>query len=230
MTTVVRKRAMPQNPYRRQTTARRRLTYNQPARQVARYAYPPTSELKFHDVTVSDPGISGSGDILVSGSVCQIPQSVGESGRVGRKCTVTAINYRYTVTLLSQSAASIGTTNDEVRVILYWDKQANGAAATTTDILETAHWQSFNNLANKNRFQILKDSVHSMSVGSANTTATAPLQKVGAMYLKCNIPLEFSGATGAITELRSNNLGVLTICRSTGKSEIDGKMRIRYHD
>ena len=50
-----------------------------------------------------------------------------------------------------------------MRVMLYHDKQANGATAAVLDILESADYQSFNNLVNSGRFRILMDRTYAMN-------------------------------------------------------------------
>jgi len=51
-------------------------------------------------------------------------------------------------------------------------------------------------------------------------------------YSKCQIPLEFSSTTGAITEIRSNNLFLLAGCSTGGDDLVNflGTCRLRYSD
>ncbi len=56
-------------------------------------------ELKFHDVDVDDAVISSGGTVQTAGTINVIPQGVTEITRVGRKCTIRSINWRYTVTI-----------------------------------------------------------------------------------------------------------------------------------
>ncbi len=122
---------------------------------------------------------------------------------------------------------------DTIRVILYWDKQANGATATVTGILESDDFQSFNNLANKNRFVILMDRMHAItaSVGAGNGTANdaGGNQENYSFYKSCEIPIEYDAGTGAITEQRSNNIGVLLVGKQ-GFAGFFSKMRLRFTD
>jgi len=52
------------------------------------------------------------------------------------------------------------------------------------------------------------------------------------MYKKCNIPIEYSGTTGAITEIRSNNIFLLA--SSDGQADdlvtMVGNCRVRFSD
>ncbi len=190
-------------------------------------------ELKFHDIDVDTADILAAGVIMNSGSVNLIAQGVTESQRVGRKCTIKSINWRYQIEL----SASSGTTfqeSDTMRIIMYLDKQCNGATATITGILESANYQSFNNLANKNRFRTLYDQTHTLNTqgGAGNGTANdfGPQKVTGSFFKQCDIPIEFDSTTGAITEIRSNNLGVLVIAEQGGISTFDSKLRLRFSD
>ena len=123
--------------------------------------------------------------------------------------------------------------NDTARIILFWDKQCNGATAGVTDILESAQYNSFNNLANKGRFKILMDKRYTLNymtgIGTAGDQDYSAVFKHGSYYKKCNIPVEYDSTTGAITEIKSNNIGVLLI-PSNGTSGFNSKFRFRFSD
>ncbi len=197
-------------------------------------------ELKFFDILVSDAVIAAGGTIQTPtnpagafASIVGIPSGTGESERIGRKCQVRSINWRYR---LSLSETIAGTPPEEtVRVILYLDKQTNGAAASVTDILELNDYQSFNNLSNKSRFRVLMDRTHNL-----NSTAGGPVtastgdwagQRLNfSFFKKCSIPLEFSSTTGNLTEMRSNNLNVLLLSDTGGLTTFTSRMRMRFSD
>ncbi len=186
-------------------------------------------ELKFIDTDVDQAAIAVTGTVL--NSVNLIAQGTTESQRIGRKCVVRSINWR--MNILLPNAANLTSTNDEVRIILFLDKQTNGAAATVTGILESANYQSFNNLSNKSRFRTLMDRVYAMNAmagagdGTANDAAGVVMHDT--LFKRVNIPLEFDSTAGAITELRSNNIGVLLISKSA-RCTLDSKIRLRFSD
>ncbi len=186
-------------------------------------------ELKFHDVDLDDGVIAAAGTITPSVSL--IAQGVTESERIGRKCTIRSINWRFRIGLPASTAAT--NTIENVRVILFIDKQANGATATVTDILETANYQSFNNLVNKGRFRTIMDRTYDLKSeaggGDGTTEDYAEDSISDTLFKKVNIPIEFSGATGAIAEIRSNNISVLLIS-SKGLADFDSKIRLRFSD
>ncbi len=188
-----------------------------------------TLERKFFDVTIDDATIATGGTIAID-SVNKIPQGVTEITRVGRKCTIRQIGWRFTISIGIQS---INSGADEVRVILYLDKQANGATAAVTDLLETSDHQSFNNLSNKHRFRTLMDRVYDYvpqaSSGDGTTSDTTGFNIHDTFFKKVNIPLEFNSTSGAITEITSNNIGVLLLSR-TGIMTFTSNMRLRFTD
>ncbi len=191
------------------------------------------SELKFHDLDIDDAVIAAAGTITPSCNL--IAQGVTESERVGRKCVIRNIHWKYNITLPITSGNGISA-NDTIRVILYKDKQCNGAAATisgTAGILATADYQSYRNLTETGRYLVIMDKIHTFNFLAAAGDGTAndafAVNRNFTFNKTCNIPLEFDSTTGVITEIRSNNVGVLLLSK-TGVCAFDSKMRIRFSD
>ncbi len=191
-----------------------------------------TGELKFHDVSLDDAVIAAGG--VITATTIIIPQGITEKTRIGRKCTIRSIHWKYRLQLPAVDAAGTGNLNDVIRVIVYVDKQCNGAAATATDLLETAAVQSFRNLTNSGRFTFLLDKIYPLNYTTlmSDGAGLASQNQVTREYLfnkKCNIPIEYSAAAGTIDEIRSNNIGVLLQGRS-GIAEIASEFRFRFSD
>lgn len=190
-----------------------------------------TGELKFFDTTDTFAALVPAGEI--KNSLNLIPQGVTESTRIGRKCTIRSLQIRGNLNLPPVAGVSAAG-GSVVRIIVYQDKQANGVAATVTDILNTADIHSFRNLANSHRFRILKDSTIDINptaaAGDGTTNDTTSVYKSWECYLRVNVPLEFSSTTGAITELRSNNLGILAISETSSNIIFNYNCRVRYSD
>ncbi len=186
-------------------------------------------EVKFHDVDVDDATIAAGGTIVAS-SLVQIAQGVGESQRIGRRCTITSLGLRYRIVSAATAGASL-LGSDVVRVLVYLDKQANGAAAAVTDILESAEFHSFNNLANKDRFRTLHDKVYALNAqagaGDGTTNDAAGVNEYAEFYTKMNVVIEYNSTAGAVSEIRSNNIGILLLSAS-GLYTFDSKVRIRF--
>ncbi len=194
------------------------------------------AELKFKDSSHTDVTVAAGATILAD-SIVEIGQDTTEQGRIGRKVTVRSINIRYKVTLGEQDAVASFPPADSLRFVVYLDKQCNGAVATATGItgiLANTDMRSFNNLANKSRFTILMDRVFSPnnSVGAsdgAGLVSVAGSQWNYSWYKKVNIPIEYNATAGAITEIRSNNIGMMLI-GETSQIGFDARVRVRYSD
>ncbi len=196
-------------------------------------------ELKFLDQDIDDAIVVTTGTIFLNSnteaSLVRIPEGNGESARIGRKLTIRSINWRFTVDVPETDGAANPANSDTIRLILYLDKQANGAAAAVTDILESASFQSFNNLANSKRFRTLMDRTYSINVnaggGNGTTSDWAQTRIDDTFFAKVNIPIEYNNAStdGALATVRSNNIGLLAISGS-GTGGLQSKMRLRYSD
>ncbi len=188
-------------------------------------------EMKFHDLSVTDGTIAQGGVIQTTGTINIIPQGVTEVQRVGRKCTVTKIQYRWNI--VNAGGAAVGT-SETIRLILYQDKQCNGATAAVTDILESDDYQSFRNLGNTGRFIIHYDTTVTLNpqaaAGDGTANDVASVAENGTFFKECTIPIEFNSTTGALTEIRSNNLAVMTVAKEGNLATLDSQIRLRFAD
>lgn len=214
---------------RKPTASRYRMGYYRRAGNYGRYP-PLGQELKFKENTWNQSPVSATGNIVLS-TVNNVAAGTGESERIGRRITIKSISIRLEAFLSNTTVVT--NTDDGVRIIVYHDKQCNGAAAAVTDILQSATYLAYNNLSNKNRFRILADKFIDISAQAGAYTgsaaAFATVGKTRSMYMKCNMPVEFSSTTGAITEIASNNIGILCIS-SKARLNVNGNVRIRYAD
>ncbi len=191
-----------------------------------------SGERKFHDVTLDDNVVSAGG--TTTNSLNLIAQGVTESERIGRKCTLKSISWSYDFKLPEIDAQATPAAGDTVRLMVYLDKQCNGATATVTDILESADFHSFKNLANSSRFVTLLDrrvelNYEGLASDGAGVVSQAQNIQYGSWHKACNIPIEFDSVTGAITEIRSNNVGVL-LMSINGVAVFKSKFRLRFSD
>ncbi len=186
-----------------------------------------TKERKFHDVDTSLT-VPSAGAIALA-SLFVIPTGTTGITRIGRRINVTDIFVRISDVLPTTTVSA--NTSDVYRFILYLDKQANGATATVTGILDAANERSFNNLDNVNRFRILCDKRRVFSSGAGNN-AGGYAEKRGSKFISLNdmnLPVEYSGDDGAIDKIRSNNVGVLVISES-GFVLTEFNIRVRFTD
>ncbi len=189
-------------------------------------------EMKFHDVDLDDAVVAAG--LNITPSVNLIAQGITESTHNGRKATIKGIQWRYRVTLPEVDDSANPPTPDTIRVIMYLDTQCNGVTAVGLDILESADVHAFRNLSNGGRFQILHDKLITlnyvtMAAGAAGTQSVTEVVREHSFYKKVNIPIEWNDTTGAITEIRSNNIGVLLL-GFTGACGFNSKIRLRFTD
>lgn len=187
-------------------------------------------ELKFFDITDLGYNAVGTGGSVVIDTMFGIAAGTGESQRIGRAITVKSIHLKlnFRITEGTTQAAS-----DDIRVIIFKDMSANGAAAGVTDLLETANWLSFRNLGNSKRFRFLYDKTYTLNCTYAGGDGTNI--ETGRMNMPCFINLNFkkgltvdySGVAGALTEICCNNVGMLLIS-SSGSMNWIHSVRVRY--
>jgi hypothetical protein len=177
-------------------------------------------------------------------SMVEIAQGTGNNQRIGRKINVRTIHLQ--AVIYSEAAAAATAFGGEmVRVALVLDKQANGATPSSSLIYDNFFGGgvfgaacSFRNKENEARFRVLKEwrvpITPQFGVATAGTTGVIAYDtKRVEVYKKVNIPIEYNGTTGAITEIRSNNLLLLLSSSLTGHDtaiNIMGGMRITYDD
>lgn len=204
-------------------------------RQVGLYGrFPPTGgELKYQDDSFNLTLVPATGSVL--DSILAIAEGTAPYERVGRKITLRSFHIRYDALLPPSSVATAGTPNqaDSLRVIVFLDKQCNGAVAAVTDLLAVTNIRSYRNITNTNRFRVLYDEVtdlnpQNMTFRSTDTLSSAVnVSKI--VNLKMNIPVEYSSITGVTSGIRSNNIGILVITRND-KATFKAQYRVRYSD
>ena len=107
----------------------------------------------------------------------------------------------------------------------------NNVPVVLTTVETTQENQSFRNLSNVNRFVILgtrKISLFCTAASGDGVTQDLFFKNIdGQLAINVNIPLEFSAETGALTEIRSNNIGIAAISRH-GIMKIKFANRVRF--
>lgn len=189
-------------------------------------------EQKFFDGTLDITSVAQAG--AIEDSICKIPQGVTEITRVGRKAVIKSLAYNYSVIVPETHDTATPAHGSQVRVIIFQDKQCNGVTAAVDDILQTANYKSYYNLVNQGRFKILMDRTHNINYQTLasmtdNSFSQSEHQQHYTFYKKLNVPIEFDATSGAITTIRSNNFGILTISKETSP-DISSKWRLRFTD
>lgn len=188
-----------------------------------------TVENKFFDTTLSFT-FDSTGEVPATGQLCLIPQGTEGDERIGRKTTIHSIQIRGRMTY---DPLTSGNGTAQVYFYLVQDKQCNGTAAAITDVLTTNSMAgAMINMANSSRFRILKRFVWTFNATGGVEGAWGPMQGSMDYFKKCNIPVEFSSTTGALTEIKSNNIFLLAGASSLADdaTAFAGTCRLRFSD
>lgn len=181
-------------------------------------------ELKFFDTAMVST-IDQTAEFLFSLNL--IPQGDTESSRDGRSAVIRSIQIRGDA-VFSPAAAGVAATNIEMWCVL--DTQANGANAAFTDVFNSNTVQTtLLNLNNSGRFRILWHKTIEMNAMAGVTTAYNDTRKHFEFYKRVNIPIDWSSTTGAITEVRSNN--IIFLAGAAGSDDtvaLNANARVRF--
>lgn len=165
-------------------------------------------EKKFFDTALSF-NFDSTGEVPATGQLALIPQGDTESTRDGRKAMIESIQIRGEL-IFTPGAAASAAAADVTHLYLVLDTQCNGAAAQATDVFTGNNFATaMLNLNNSGRFRILKHWVHTWAPGAGVTGAYINCAKQLEYYKKCKIDMDWSSTTGALTEIRSNNIFLL---------------------
>lgn len=173
-----------------------------------------------------NPGITpGNVDNLTVG----IAEGTTDVTRIGRKIQVRNITVNGVVTGVPQSGAA--PLADAMRFITVLDKQANGATAALSDVLESSTFNSFPAMKNLDRFEILDDRIVRVDI---TAWAGSTLQTISAVLpfklsLDVDIPVIYSSTAGAQAELKSNQILFMYINRNA-ESTFAYQSRLLYKD
>jgi len=142
-----------------------------------------------------------------TGAGNRIGQGTDYNQRVGDKIRLSRIH----VSLRIQPQSVMPDANGNFcRVIVYHNKQANGAAPTATQIFNTDDVLSLRNHLLRERITILKDFVHQMVVTGTNAGAnlTAGPEYFGTFTIYPKQIISYNGSTGEITEILKHDYGM----------------------
>lgn len=180
--------------------------YTRAAGYYGRYSRSSDGELKFFDTALAW-NFDSTAEVPATGQLTLIPQGDTESTRDGRKAVIKSIQIRGSVYVSPTTGGNVAGTT---QIWLVLDTQCNGAAAAFTDVFTSADVNScMLNLNNSGRFRIIKHWIHKWNPEAGVTGAWNSKMMPVEFYKKCNIPVDWSSTTGALTEIRSNNLFLL---------------------
>lgn len=184
---------------------------------------PAGQEKKFVDTGVSNLIIAGQTTFTTPVAVNLIAQGTDALNHLGRQATMVSLYWQWTG---SYAATTVG--SSPVRLLIVYDKEANGALPATADILAQDQLNGANNLNNRDRFITLVDEiVESMSTGGD----TAFFRKG---FKKMSLPITYNATTTAtITAINTGSVVALA-CHSgniiTANPICNLLTRIRFTD
>lgn len=151
-------------------------------------------------------------------------QGDGINQREGRQIYVQSVQCNFRAEWNSAAATSPAT----YRVILFMDKQSNGAAPAVGDLLDTSTalaCDALRNLNNRKRFKILLDRRYAMSPTGASNSAI-----VDSFYLKKFITTQYNaGTAGTVADISSNSIYLLaTSDEAVNGPNNSGHIRVRF--
>jgi len=188
-------------------------------------------ELKYFD-TALNFSFDTTGEVPATGQLALIPQGDTATTRDGRQATIKSIQIRGDLNFVpAANAVASGSTH----LYLVQDRQCNGAATAVTNVLTSATFNdALINLENSDRFRILKAWHHTWGPAAGATTAYNNQTRHIEFYTKCDIPMTWGGTSGAIGEIRSNNIFLMAGSNDNGASVMDdtvtfdGACRLRF--
>nr|QXP07727.1 MAG: putative capsid protein [Arizlama virus] len=150
-----------------------------------------------------------------------IRQDATVAGRIGNKVVIKSIHCKFNVNTI---AGNLGA----VRVMLVYDKQPNGAFPAIADVIldqPAAVTQFFSslNIANKSRFQVIRDSFMNLDSGQG-------LIKSCNWYSKGRWETEFGANAGTIGDFRTGAIYLIAAFTSAASSMASVCCRVRYYD
>lgn len=183
-------------------------------------------ELKVCDVAGANTVTLAAGAVtLLNG----IAQGTDFTNRIGRKICMKSLLFRFHIYPNTAASHMQGNT---VRLIIFIDLQANAAAAVTTDLLQTASYDSPLNLNNRDRFKVIVDK--SMVQGADYypafiLTAGSPVPVSRKWYKKMNQDVINVGTGATIGSIQTGALYCLVISK-VDNQVYDFNSRVRFVD
>jgi len=179
---------------------------------------------------------------LVSSLLIPVSQGNGDNDRIGRHLTMTNISVHGYI-YRNAEAGLFGTmeTAELCRLILVYDKQANGIAVDVEDVLAvlspatTADINAYRNMNQLDRFVVLKDKVIRMDVDliGESTGATACGIQSDLIPFKFNkkvaLPVDWKDNSGVIANCMTGSLYMIALS-AAGYATIDLRCRVKYLD
>lgn len=179
------------------------------------------AEKKYNDTSLASGSILNLAGPAVPLLINGVAQGTDANQRVGRKINWDSILIRLRLTVGATP------TSDSYRIMLVVDKQANAAAATAANMLESTAFTTANNMANRARFVTLWDKKGVVTTGGDNSVVIEEL------YLRKKFQTIYSGTGATIGDITSGALYLLvfgSLAVTATQLVATGYIRLRYLD
>ena len=143
--------------------------------------------------------------------------------RLGRKILMKSVLVQGTLT----------NSSGQGRILIVYDRQANGAAPAATDVLTSNTIMAIQNLDNRDRFIILADIfpyAQDETLAAGNNGSGSGGIMAYKRYIKCNLETIYGGNAGTIADINSGSLLMLTNCNGGTVAGESGIVRVRFVD
>lgn len=164
--------------------------------------------------------------------------------RIGRKTSPKSvyIRGRCQIEAAASSVTNVNAPAQLMRMIVFHDKQPNGAAPAVTDLLNSADPASQLNLNGRDRFKVIKDETFVFDPYIVDTTVTAAttnynktVENINSFSMVKDVETIFNGGNaGTIADITSGALYMFWIGSNAAGTGTDGNAfvstRVRYFD
>lgn len=184
-----------------------------------------TGEKLFHDVTTTGAAVDTT-PLIINCNVMDVGAAVGQ--RTGRRIEMQSIYVRM------ETHSGTTPTGCAIRVILFYDKQTNGAQPGATDVLDANRPEAMLNMDSRQRLEVLADKTYVQTVQSGGA-ATAGFVKTFNFHkifrkLRCRDTI-YSGTGSGIADIATGGLFIMLLStEAVGVTApvIDMVTRLRY--
>lgn len=182
----------------------------------------PKPELKYVDSAFPLANVTDTGNLTVP--LNQMAQGTNGTQRIGLSTPIKSCTYRVDV-----RQAATTPLPSTVRIMLIWDKQPNQVQPAVTDVLQTANFNSYLNMANRERFVTLRNDYISLSPQGDQTVYIERFVKINMMaqYAEGAIPVQpaIINTTGALFLLFISDQNA-----AASQPRVSSSARVRFMD
>lgn len=198
----------------------------------------PGAELKGFDVATQSLAVTNEAGNPVPATLNAMTNGAELYQRIGRKCYLKSVHIRGWFT-----PSGANGTSDWLRLIVYYDAQANGAAITLGTLLQNSNTgaatDAFSNLNlfNRARFQILRDTTFLAPItsGANEISGTVPDTVATSLkvdeFIKIGLDSVYNGVNGGTAaDIETGLLGIIVFNQLGTSWNFQFSSRLRYWD